>query len=310
MVSPNHDPFRRRKAKRGEGEERTQPASKLFIPYFPGDVGDRSVGFPTGVLWYWCEGIQIRLPDGSLYTGGRLPRDEVSKVVVQVANGGSGPTWAQVTVYWTEPSAGFGPPHLHRGPELGPAVNVRVPVGYTVSAPAITLTPSLTTPDHICLIAVVNAIRDSAPGTWAPGADRHYAQHNVLLEIVSAKTLTAVDFFAKNPFADSEARVAVSVLPASREATVNLAERYGAEPLELDPGYLRLGLGGRPLEPLRQIQLELPPGERERCQVLVAPGALKSGQFAVAEIATRATAKNGKSADHDGGIALVLFGAD
>ncbi len=118
------------------------------------------------VLSWWCPGIRITGPDGTLYTGGKLSQDGPSSIAVDVANGGQAPAWAQVSLFWSDPAAGFGPPFLRRGPELGSPVMVHVAPGTTGRSDSIPLSTVPGTPDHICVIAVVSAFDDPPSGTW------------------------------------------------------------------------------------------------------------------------------------------------
>jgi hypothetical protein len=293
---------------RGRDDGKGKSASKIYIPYFPGDDGDRSSGFPPSVTWYWCPGIRVLLPDGTLYTGGRLPRDEASSVAVQVANSGSEPAWAKVKLYWTDPTAGFGPPNLHLSPLLtAPFASLRVPVGTVVTTPPVPFTPASDTPDHVCLVAVVSAFGDEPSGSWASGSDCHYAQHNVMIEHLAPEGVTPFRFYVKNPFSEFSARLSVRVAPAPREQTEALARVYRAEPADLDPRDLGLAVGRRPMDPASELELELEPGEREPCQALVAPTALRPGQFGILEVRMTASSPESEQHDRDGGLGLVVF---
>jgi hypothetical protein len=304
---------------RGEpgGQTEGSTGSRLFIPYYAGDDGKRSAEFqfPAEVNSAWCPSVKIYLPDGSLYTGGELPRGQTCNVVVEVANGGSAEAHAQVTVYWTEPSAGFGPPYLNGAPLVvgdngSQGVPVYVPVGATVKAPSIRLMPSLSTPEHFCLIAVVDAPPDSPDGNWNPTLDAHYGQHNVYLEHVEPNGVQTFDFYAQNPFPDVEARVVVSLRPVDSGRTDALANIYQAEPREFDPGAMRLSTVGRefPPVPVRELQLDLRGGERQLCQGLLSAMGMEQGQFAAAEVLTTATPQQGvdQQARH-GSLSVVIF---
>jgi hypothetical protein len=292
---------------------------KFFIPYFSGDDGDRKKGFPNGILSYWCAGLKIRWPDGTLYTGGELPRNQTSTVTVEVANGGTNPEWAKVELYWTDPSSGFGPPHLKRPPELGSPTKVYVNPGTTETSEPITFRPRFPlfatpghegTPDHVCLIAVVSHVTsDPHPASWDPLTDRHYAQHNLDVRHVDAGGVSAFQFFVANPFAEA-ARIIVRLRPASGEETRALSAVYASEPGDLPADALRLmaAVGEGAQRPARELRLELRGGERHLCQGLVSAAGLRPGQFVAAEVETSAAPRGGEHGlERKGSYGVVVF---
>lgn len=282
------------------------PDTKIFIPYWPGDDGDRSIGFSAKVTWWWCDGIRIFLPDGTPYTGGTLPRDAASSVAVRVANSGSAPAWASVKAFWTDPSAGFGPPHLGTAPLFTtPFKSLRVPAATTVTTDPVPFTPAGDTPDHICIVAVVSAFGDEPDGTWAVGGDSHYAQHNVNVVHLDPGGVQAVAFFVKNPFPDASARVNVRITSAPLEQLEALSAIYHAEPSDIGQEYVGLSTQGLPMDTAAELELELGPGERSRCHALLAPGVLAPGQFGTVEV--RTTASSPKQPDREGALGLIVF---
>jgi len=284
-----------------------RPDTKVFVPYWSGDDGDRSTGFPSTVTWWWCDGIRIHLPDGTLYTGGVLPRDAASSVSIRVANSGSAPAWASVRTFWTEPAAGFGPPNLRSGPLFTvPFRSLRVPAATTVTTDPVPFTPADDTPDHICIIAVVSAFQDEPDGTWDVATDSHYAQHNVSIVHLDPESAQVVGFTAKNPFPEFDARVTVRIAPAPRERVEALAEVYGAEPVEVDAGSLGVSTergGSRGSE----LEVELGPGAGAECFAVLGPGLVPPGAFSVVEVRTTASSPHSEQPDREGVLGFVVL---
>ncbi len=267
-------------------DARTSPTkAKLFIPYFAGDTGDRSQPFPAGVLSWWCPGIRITGPDGTLYTGGKLSQDGPSSIAVDVANGGQAPAWAQVSLFWSDPTAGFGPPFLRRGPELGSPVMVHVAPGTTGRSDSIPLSTVPGTPDHICVIAVVSAFDDPPSGTWDPIGDRHYAQHNIELLEVDEGGIASFSFFVTSPLHEL-VTATVEIRPAAAAELAILSSAYAAVGQELRRNEVGLTQVDQDVmdRPSSVLTFDLYPGERRLCRGMVAAATLKRGQFSAATV--------------------------
>jgi hypothetical protein len=308
---PDHeqdqDPF----AHRPSDDEQGKPTqSKLFIPSYANDFGDRSGPWPTSAVSYKSTGLKIERPDGTPYLGGTIPRNGISTVRVVVANTGTATADAQVKLYWADPSAGFGPPHLKRGPLVGaPPPSVNVAPGATEITEPVTLTPQPDTPDHFCLIAVVEAFGDQPSNNWSPLSDRHYAQHNVDVVHVQAGGVGMFQFNVINPFA-TDAEVMLQLRSATAEELRFLSMTYGAEAHEVGEGALRMiahadEQGGRPE---RMLRLQLRPGERRLCQGLMSTQGLRPGQIAAAEVQTSARPLRGeRESERRGSYGVIFF---
>ncbi|TIP25677.1 MAG: hypothetical protein E5X67_23760 [Mesorhizobium sp.] len=278
-----------------DGRSDTSTRSKLLIPYYPKDVGDRTKPFPPGVISWLCEGIQILKPDGDPHLG-KLERGVTYKVRVDVSNAGSRLASAEVAVYWADPSAGFGPPHLRRKPELGPTRTLLAAPGTTDRTTTINLTPTATTPDHICLLAVVSAFDDSPSGSWNPLADRHYAQHNVDIVHIDQGGIGTFWFFATNPLPEA-ATLTIRIHPTSAEELHTLSRRFGADWRELRSGAVGVALSdrGRLERADSELEIELGAGERRLCQGLVSAEGLRRGEFSAVTVEMIATPARGAS---------------
>lgn len=287
------DPFGRHPPDDGQD---TPTQSKLYIPSYDKDIGERGGTWPAGWLSYKSSGIMIERPDGSPYGGGKIDRSGPSAIRVAVANAGTAAAAdAQVTLYWTDPSSGFGPPHLKRKPVLGPSPPpVHVAPGATEVTQAIALAPQADTPDHICLVAVVGAFGDHPGGTWDVLGDRHYAQHNIDIVHVQAGAIGTFHFNVINPF-QVDAEVTVQLRAATALELRLLSRMYAADAGEIGQEQLRLmanadDTGGRPE---RTLRLRLRPGERRLCQGLLSARGLAPGQLTAAEVQTLARPARG-----------------
>jgi hypothetical protein len=304
---PKDDPF----AIGREPDDRrpaTPTRSKLVIPYYPKDIGDRSKPFPAGVLSWWCEGLRITQQDGTPYLG-KLDRGETYKVEVDVANAGNASAWAEVALYWADPSVGFGPPHLRRKPELGPACTVPVAPGFIDDSATIILAPTATTPDHICLLAVVSAFDDPPSGSWDPLSDRHYAQHNVDVVQVDQGGVAAFWFFATNPLYET-ATLVLRVRPARLEELRALSTTFGADTRELRSESIGLTLGdrGRLERPDSELELELAAGERRLCQGVVSAEGLRRGELSAVTVEMNAKpVRSDRDAVGRGSFGAIVF---
>ncbi|TIM28065.1 MAG: hypothetical protein E5Y63_21920 [Mesorhizobium sp.] len=293
------DPFAVDREPHGRGptdrRSDTSTRSKLLIPYYPKDVGDRTKPFPPGVISWLCEGIQILKPDGNPHLG-KLDRGVTYKVRVDVSNAGSRLASAEVAVYWADPSAGFGPPHLRRKPELGPTRTLLSAPGTTDRTTTINLTPTATTPDHICLLAVVSAFDDSPSGSWNPLADRHYAQHNVDIVHIDQGGIGTFWFFATNPLPEA-ATLTIRIHPTSAEELHTLSRRFGADWRELRSGAVGVALSdrGRLERADSELEIELGAGERRLCQGLVSAEGLRRGEVSAVTVEMIATPARGAS---------------
>lgn len=304
---PQEDPFGRQPPDDGQD---LPTHSKLYIPSYDDDIGERSGTWPAGWLSWKSPGIRIERPDGSPYGGGKIDRSGPSLIQVMVANAGTEAARAQVTLYWTDPSAGFGPPHLRRKPVLGaspPPVNVAP--GATEITEPVALTPQADTPDHICLIAVVGAFGDDASGTWDVLKDRHYAQHNIDIVQVQAGAIGTFHFNVINPYR-VDAEVTVQLRAASAQELRLLSRMYAADAREIGQEQLRLvanadDTGGRPE---RMLRLRLRPGERRLCQGLLSARGLAPGQITSAEVQTSVRpVQGGCESERHGSYGAVFF---
>lgn len=289
---------------RGDGGDRTDDRDEetlalpqIFIPWGSDDDGVRGPAntIAPWVVPYLWPGVHVVLPDESPYTGGALPRNQTSTIVIDVANIGGDGVYVEASAYWANPSAGFGPPYLNRAPVVGSAAGVWVPPHTTVQAPPITLEPQGDTPEHFCLIAVVSGGTSVPDGSWNPLSDGHYAQHN--LDVIPADDSGQVIFPVQllNPF-DVDAIVEVKIRSAGREQLRWFADQYRCEPAHLPAQALRLRAAddrdtGRPNESLR-----LPLGGRERriCQAGVSTERLEPGEFSVIEVRSSVVAVEGR----------------
>jgi hypothetical protein len=293
--------------------DQTPVSPRVFIPWGLLDDGVRGLNssVPPWVVSYLWPGMHTRLPDGAPYTGGDLPRNQTSTIVVDVANSGNDGVYALVSVFWTDPSTGFAPPYLNRPPVVGSPTGVYVPAHSTAPAPPITLRPDQATPAHFCLVAVVNAAGSAADGSWDPLADGHYAQHNLnILEVGPGKSAT-FPVHLVNPF-DADAVVEVAIRAASAEQLGWFADRYRAEPHRLPTDALRmLAANGRAVaEPARALSLELAGRERRVCHGLISTDGIQPGEFSVVEVVTSTRLRDdelGREAVQ-GSFGMVLFG--
>jgi hypothetical protein len=309
-----HDPGGHDPGGGDQGGDEGLAGPRLFIPWGVLDDGVRgpASSVPPWVVSYLWPGVRTRLPDGTPYTGGDLPRNQASTVVVDVANSGNDGVWAEVSLFWTDPSAGFAPPFLHRAPELGSPAGVFVPAHSTVPAPAITLRPGPMTPSHFCLIAVVNGVGSAADHSWDPLADGHYAQHNLdILELGGGKS-AAFPVHLVNPFT-TDAVVDVMIRAATVEQLRWFADRYRAEPRRLPVDALGLLVVDGPAaeEPRRALRLDLAGRERRVCHGFVAGDGIGSGEFSVVEVVTSTRPRDDEMGRQaiQGSFGMVVFGS-
>lgn len=295
------------------------PSPRIFIPWGPGDNGVRGAAgtVPASVIDYYWPGIHVYLPDGSEALGHLLPLDQTSTVVIDIANAGDDGAWVEPALYWAEPSVGFGPPHLHRGPVVGSPTGIWVEPGLTQAFP-ITVHPTvppLKPPHHphFCLIAVVSTIGSSPDHSWNPFADGHYAQHNLDVHEVDADTDSAVaPLWIVNPF-PTDAVVEVSIHAAPSERLHWFADRYRTDPAELPAQDLQLlTIDGRgPGRPVGRILLELEGRGRRICHALVSGAKLEPGQFSVVEVRSTVmhddSDRKGRGERYRGSYGVAIF---
>lgn len=279
------------------GDE-TPARPRVFIPWGLDDDGIRGPAntIAPWVVPYLWPGVHVVLPDGSPYTGGKLPRYQTSTIVIDVANSGADGVYVEASAYWADPSAGFGPPHLNRGPVVGHTAGVWVPPYTTVQAPPITLEPDGDTPDHFCLIAVVSGGTSVPDGSWNPLSDGHYAQHN--LDVVPADDSGQVVFPVQlvNPF-DVDATVEVKIRSAGREQLQWFADQYRCAPAHLPVQALRLlavGDDNHTDRPNGSLRLPLAGRERRICQAVVSTERLEPGEFSAIEVRSSFAAGEGR----------------
>lgn len=311
-LTPGRGPTPQRPADTDEGRAPDRP--RIFIPWGPSDDGLRGAAgsVPSTVIDYYWPGIHTFLPDGTEAFGHRLPEDQTSTVVVDIANAGEEPAWVEVSLFWADPSVGFSPKELRQGPIVGTTTALWVNPGTTQSSP-IDVHPTLPPIryPHFCLLASISTYGSSPDGTWNPLTDAHYAQHNLDIGDIDESTgYATVPVWIVNPF-PHRALIDVSIESASREAVETFAVHYHSEPADLPSEDAKLLVAdGRRTAPEARLRVELAGHSRRLCHALVSGQNLKPGQSSVVEIRSSAVSLEPEGSDRHafGGRAEASYG--
>ncbi|OHV33378.1 MULTISPECIES: hypothetical protein [Pseudofrankia] len=208
----------------------------LVIPYFAGDLGRQGIErapLPPPALGWLCEGIRVNGGPLRVYNPG-----EPTTVTVDVRNygGGAAETLATVTVWWTDPTAGFSSAKW-----FGEEMALVASKGGSATATVTGVIP-VTAPAHVCLLASVEAaFDDNLPATIAPGVDRHWAQLNI--DAVKAPGGAFRTPFAIGNPGYTRIRTHVSARLLSPERSVAAAKTLGVAPFH--PKTVELKLSAR-----------------------------------------------------------------
>lgn len=163
------------------------PTPYLVIPYADGDTGVRPL---PGDLQFWnCQSVRL---DGAPYTGELLQPGVPVQLSAVVANVGALAATTTVRFYWSAPSTAFTVATMN----FISSHAYSLPANTVLECPAKPFTPSGAQPEHFCLFAEATTVLDTAPGTFDPVGDRHYAQQNLQRRAVSAGQQLIVPFFA------------------------------------------------------------------------------------------------------------------
>jgi hypothetical protein len=270
-------------------ETPTDSRPHFVIPYWfptspaedPDDGDERPL--PAKACWYLSPGIHA-----SPYTPG-----EQLDVTVDVGNYGGANTesLAQVTVWWSEPAAGFvvGPDKV-----IGyDTVSVQGRGGMETTKKLSKVIPA-SAPNHICLLARVSHQYDRAGVAVAPGSDRHWAQRNITAVVATPGTPASFEFLAGNPFLE-EAEFVVTAEPASEERFRMLSEQL--------PGEIAFTDAEITLEDGPRMTVVLGPGEQRLLRGSVTVfGRIEPEHYMPFEIALR----QGSDGPIVGGIGLLV----
>lgn len=285
---PQHVPGRGDESRLPDDRANEAVLPQVFIPWGPQDDGVRGAGnnIPPWVIWYYWPGIHVFLPDGSPYLGGKIPPNQTSTMVIDVANSGADGAYAEVDAFWTDPSPSFGSGYLNQGPVLGEPTGVWVPPYSTVQAPPITVHPQ-DKPPHFCVIARVKASGSAPDGTWSPYSDNHYAQHNLDVKEVGHSGRVAFPVQLVNPF-EADAFIDVTITSAVGEQLRWFAQKYRSEPTMLPPAALQLRAvdrnDDRQNRSTNKLRLPIPGRGRLVCQAMISADHLEPGGFTAIEI--------------------------
>ncbi|MEU0501927.1 hypothetical protein [Nocardia sp. NPDC005998] len=250
----------------------------FVIPYWnstdltkPGDDGDVRPVPANKAVWYLCESIHA-----SPYQPGQQ-----LDVTVDIANygGANTPSIAQVTVWWSDPTAGFvvGPDNLigYRTVDVPPRGGRNTTLVMSKVIP-----PSA--PNHICLLARVSHQYDRAGVVVDPVNDRHWAQRNLVAAAAQPGVPVVLPFLVGNPFQETTEFLVLAkqVREAHFEA---LANAVGGQPIfaeaQLTVSDREDGRGED------RLRLTLEPGEQRRLYVSIGlANRIDRGQFAPFEV--------------------------
>jgi hypothetical protein len=271
-------------------ETSTDSRPHFVIPYWtpsspveePDDGDERPL--PAKACWYLSPGIHA-----SPYTPG-----EQLDVTVDVANYGGANTisQAQVTVWWSDPAAGFvvGPDKVI-GYDSVP-VQGRGGIGTTKKLSKVI---PASAPNHICLLARVSHQYDRAGVAVAPGSDRHWAQRNITSVAASPGVPAMFEFLVGNPLLD-EAEFLLSAEPASEERLRTLSEQLPGDFMFTDAEISLNDDGPR-------TRIALAPGEQTTVRGVVnLAGPIEREHYMPIEIALR----HGEDGPIVGGIGLLI----
>lgn len=170
-------------------------------------------------VWYLCESIHA-----SPYEPGQQ-----LDVTVDIGNygGANTPSIAQVTVWWSDPTAGFvvGPDKL-----IGYCTVEVPPRGGRNTTPVMGKVIPPSAPNHICLLARVSHQYDRAGTVVDPVNDRHWAQRNLVAASAQPGIPLILPFLVANPLQEI-AEFVVFARPASEAHFEALANVVGAQPI-------------------------------------------------------------------------------
>lgn len=176
------------------------------IPYWDpgehglGDMGDRGDmrPLPSNIAPWLCAGITTAAP----YQPGQ---PLTATVAVRNWGGGIVDSHVMVSLWWDFPATGFA--RMDPGRLVGVDAVKLPPRGETRLTAPLTCTFSALPPPHICLVACVDHGRDPALRTTAapfaliplPGAERHWAQHNLSYIPAASTGIVDLSFIVANP---------------------------------------------------------------------------------------------------------------
>lgn len=202
-----------------DGVDRPPPTPFLVIPYTNGDTGARPL--PVGTPHWNSQSILL---DGAPYTGALLDPGKPIQLSAIVANLGALAATATVRFYWAGPTTAFTAATMN----FISSHVFTLPAHAELESPAKPFVPSGAQPEHFCLFAEATTVLDTAPGTFDPAGDRHYAQQNLQRHAIAAGQQLTVPF------------VAVGT-PAGRDYEISLQQvRDPSHALTIPSDHLRL----------------------------------------------------------------------
>ncbi|MFC7738154.1 hypothetical protein ACFQX4_20500 [Roseomonas sp. GCM10028921] len=273
-----------------------------LTPFAPGAKWDdgqiRPLTKVPVVIPYMCDAI---------HPGSYTPGEQFDvRVDVLNSGGGNSAVIAIVSVYWAEPTAGFGTPEF-----LGsaPVVSPPSPTAPNTASVTIPVTIPLGSPAHVCLLVSVQHPLDKAGAVPDPVGNRHWAQRNLMAVAAVTVGPTLVQFAVGNPFGERAVFNLVVRRTEMRQARV-VADTLGVQASDV-PVALRLrdargGLLSRQGRRQVRIQVELEARGSLQFQMEAEIGArLPAGQGIAIEAVLLDPARDGQPV---GSLGAVLLG--
>lgn len=205
----------------------------VVIPYFKGDLGRKGLErdpLPAPAIWYLCPGVRIDGGPLRVYTPGTPAHIDIE---VWNFGGGAAVVPVEVTVWWSEPTAGFG------SAKWFASAQTKVASKGGSNIVTVTGTIPVGAPPHVCLLVSVEAaFNDNLPAVIGPGTDRHWAQLNV--DAAAAADGGFVKQFRVGNPADRRTRVHVRAQFVGDERLNAVREALGMHLFAPDTAHLRL----------------------------------------------------------------------
>jgi hypothetical protein len=205
----------------------------VVIPYFKGDMGRKGIErdpLPAPAIWYLCPGVRIAGGPLRVYTPGAPTAVDID---VWNYGGGAAVIPVEVTVWWSDPTVGFGSAKWF--------ASAQTTVTSKGGSKTVTVTGTIPVgaPSHVCLLVSVEAaFNDNLPAVIGPGTDRHWAQLNI--DAVAAPDGGFVkQFHVGNP-ADRRVRVHVRAQFMSDERLEAVRDALGMHLFRPEAGELKL----------------------------------------------------------------------
>lgn len=289
-------------------EDEHEPRPKhpsLVIPYYPSDIGDRSIDLSTyGAIYYLCPSIKI---NGDIFNGVPLLPNVPVKLTVDVTNSGQQGATVTLRMFWVDPSTGITPSPLIKISDY--PVKFYIPALTTKSSPELMWVPKNDMPEHICLVAVAESSKSMADGSWNPSVDPHYAQYNILIKHMQPGQNLSFSFFVSNPFPNASL-VTVRARELSEQQLQQLEKIYltQAIPIPLDAFRFQTQDNN---EFQHELNLELSSRERRLCQLLMRPVfELEENKFMAVGIEQTLELRTEEPTESKitSGLGLVIFG--